>query len=98
MKIQSSKSGAKSSNAKVQSGTDFLISDAENGSFEPDNQLSSDFKYVEKISAVYFNYGSSLGKKLNFSFGARGRWTSYNLHTTANGIQQFKKSYGNFFP
>ena len=54
--------GAKYSNAKVQSGTDFLISDTENGDFEPDDQLSSDFKYVEKISAVYFNYGSSLGK------------------------------------
>lgn len=90
--------GAKYSNAKVQSGTDFLISDAENGEFEPDDQLSSDFKYVEKISAVYFNYGSSLGKKFNFSFGARGEWTSYNLHTTANGIQEFKKSYANFFP
>ena len=90
--------GAKYSNAKVQSGTDFLISDTENGGFEPDDQLSSDFKYVEKISAVYFNYGSSLGKKLNFSFGARGEWTSYNLYTTANGIQRFKKSYGNFFP
>ncbi len=90
--------GAKFSNAKVQSGTDFLISDAENGGFELDDQLSSDFKYVEKISAVYFNYGSSLGKKFNFSFGARGEWTSYNLHTTANGIQEFKKSYANFFP
>lgn len=90
--------GAKFSNAKVQSGTDFLISDIENGEFKPNDQLSSDFKYVEKISAVYFNYGSSLGKKFNFSCGARGEWTSYNLHTTANGIQEFKKNYGNFFP
>jgi hypothetical protein len=90
--------GAKFSNAKVQSGTDFLISDAENGGFEPDDQLSSDFKYVEKISAAYFNYGSSLGKKFNFSFGVRGEWTSYNLYSTANGIQEFKKNYGNFFP
>lgn len=90
--------GAKFSNAKVQSGTDFLISDAENDGFELDDQLSSDFKYVEKISAAYFNYGSSLGKKFNFSFGVRGEWTSYNLYSTANGIQEFKKNYGNFFP
>ncbi|MFH6993134.1 TonB-dependent receptor domain-containing protein [Flavobacterium sp. FlaQc-48] len=90
--------GAKFSNAKVQSGTDFLISDAENDGFELDDQLSSDFKYVEKISAAYFNYGSSLGKKFNFSFGVRGEWTSYNLYSTADGIQEFKKNYGNFFP
>ncbi|OMQ12759.1 outer membrane beta-barrel family protein [[Flexibacter] sp. ATCC 35103] len=90
--------GVKFSNAKVQSGTDFLISDVENGGFEPDDQLSSDFKYVEKISAAYFNYESSLGEKFNFSFGARGEWTSYNLYTTENGVQEFKKNYGNFFP
>jgi hypothetical protein len=90
--------GAKFSNAKVKSGTDFLISEIENGGFEPDDQLSSDFKYVEKISAAYFNYGSSLGEKFSFSVGARGEWTSYDLYTTANGIQEFKKNYGNFFP
>ncbi|UTN04834.1 TonB-dependent receptor [Flavobacterium bizetiae] len=90
--------GAKYSNATVESGTVFLISDVENGDFEPDDQLSSDFKYVEKISAAYFNYGSSLGEKFSFSVGARGEWTNYNLYTTANGIQEFKKSYGNFFP
>jgi hypothetical protein len=90
--------GAKFSSATIISETDFLISNEKDYSFEFDNELSSDFKYVEKISAAYFNYGSSLGKKFNFSVGARVEWTDYNLYTSANGIQKFKKSYENFFP
>jgi hypothetical protein len=90
--------GAKFSNATIISGTDFLISDEKGPGFEFDDKLSSDFKYVEKISAAYFNYGSSLGEKFDFSVGARGEWTNYNLFTSANSIQKFKKSYGNFFP
>lgn len=90
--------GAKFSYATIKSGTDFLVADANVMDFEPDDELSSDFKYVEKISAAYFSYGSSLGEKFNFSVGARGEWTNYDLYTNANGIQQFKKSYGNIFP
>ena len=90
--------GAKFSHATIISETDFLISNEKDSGFEFDNKLSSDFNYVEKISAAYFNYGSSLGEKFNFSVGARGEWTNYNLYTNANGIQKFKKSYGNFFP
>ena len=66
--------------------------------FEFDDKLSSDFKYQERIGAAYFNYGSSIGKKFDFSVGARGEWTKYNLYTNANGIQKFEKSYGNIFP
>lgn len=90
--------GAKFSNATILSGSEFLISDLENDGFELDDQLSSDFKYVEKINAAYFNFGSSVGEKFNFSVGARAEWTNYDLYTTANGIQQFKKNYGNIFP
>lgn len=90
--------GMKFSNATILSGSDFLISDSENEDFEPDNQLSSNFKYVEKINAAYFNFGSSVGEKFNFSVGARAEWTNYDLYTTANGIQQFEKKYGNIFP
>lgn len=90
--------GVKFSNATILSGSDFLISDSENEGFELDNQLSSNFKYVEKINAAYFNFGSSVGEKFNFSVGARAEWTNYDLYTTANGIQQFKKKYGNIFP
>ncbi|MDR7372517.1 TonB-dependent receptor domain-containing protein [Flavobacterium aquidurense] len=90
--------GAKYSYATIKWATDFLISDATDIDFEFDDALSSDFQYVEKISAAYFNYGSSIGKKFDFSVGARGEWTNYDLYTNANGIQKFKKSYGNIFP
>lgn len=90
--------GIKFSKATILSGSDFLISDSKNDGFELDDQLSSDFKYVEKINAAYFNFGSSVGEKFNFSVGARAEWTNYDLYTTANGIQQFKKNYGNIFP
>jgi len=90
--------GVKFSNATILSGSDFLISDSKNEGFELDDQLSSNFKYVEKINAAYFNFGRSVGEKFNFSLGARAEWTNYDLYTTANGIQQFKKKYGNIFP
>ncbi len=90
--------GAKYSYATIKSATDFLISDAGDMIFEFDDELSSDFKYQESISAAYFNYGSSIGEKFDFSVGARGEWTKYDLYTNANGIQNFKKSYGNIFP
>jgi len=89
--------GAKFSNAIIKSATDFLIAE-DDMNFEFDDELSSDFKYEEKISAAYFNYGRSIGEKFNFSIGARGEWTKYDLYTSANGIQKFDKSYGNFFP
>jgi len=89
--------GAKFSNATINSGTDFLISDDEIN-FEFDDELSSDFEYNEKIAATYFNYLMTLNEKVNFSLGARVEKTSYNLFTNANGIQKFDKSYGNFFP
>lgn len=90
--------GAKFSYAKVKSGTDFLIADVDDMKFEFDDELSSDFEYKENINAAYFNYGTSIGQKLNLSAGVRGEWTSYDLYTNANGIQNFEKSYGNLFP
>jgi hypothetical protein len=90
--------GAKYSYAAIKSATDFLIADADDMSFEFDDELSSDFKYQERIGAAYFNYGSSIGDKFDFSVGARGEWTKYNLYTNANGVQKFEKSYGNLFP
>ncbi|WP_264535286.1 TonB-dependent receptor domain-containing protein [Flavobacterium sp. N1736] len=90
--------GAKYSYATIKSGTDFLIANANDMIFELDDELSSDFSYKEKIGAAYFNYGKSLGEKFNFSVGARGEWTNYDLFTNANGTQKFSKSYGNIFP
>lgn len=90
--------GAKFSYADINSGTDFLISKDENSGFEPDDELSSSFSYLEKINAVYFTFGRTFSDKLDISVGARGEWTNYNLTTTAGGNQQFEKRYNNFFP
>ena len=90
--------GAKYSYATIKSGTDFLIANADDMNFEQDDELSSDFKYNEKIAAAYFTFGSTLGEKVNFSVGARAERTNYDLYTNANGIQKFGKSYGSFFP
>ncbi|TDO98566.1 TonB-dependent receptor domain-containing protein [Flavobacterium sp. 245] len=89
--------GAKFSHATIKSGTDFFISD-DNLNFELDEDLSSDFEYNEKIVAAYFNYVRTWNDKLNVSLGARAEKTSYNLFTNANKVQEFEKSYGNFFP
>lgn len=90
--------GAKFSHATINSGTDFLIANPEDEVFELDSELSSDFSYKEKIGAAYFNYGNSWGEKFNFSVGARGEYTNYELFTNANGNRKFSKSYGNIFP
>lgn len=90
--------GAKFSYADVNSGTDFLTSENSNSGFEPNEELSSDFSYLEKIKALYFNYGRTFSEKLDVSFGVRSEWTNYNLATTARGNQQFEKKYSNFFP
>lgn len=90
--------GAKFSYANINSATDFLTSENKEAGFEPDEELSSDFSYEEKIKAVYFSYGRTFSEKLDISIGARGEWTRYNLATTARGNQQFEKSYNNFFP
>jgi hypothetical protein len=90
--------GAKLSYATIKTSSDFLIADDEESEFQLNEALSSDFKYKEKIGAVYINYSSILGEKLNFSLGARGEWTSYELNTTANGNQKFNKSYTDIFP
>lgn len=90
--------GVKYSYATIKSATDFLIADIDDMNFEFDDELSSDFKYQERIGAAYFNYGSSIGDKFDFSVGARGEWTKYNLYTNANGVQKFEKNYGNLFP
>ncbi|RED24533.1 outer membrane receptor protein involved in Fe transport [Flavobacterium cutihirudinis] len=89
--------GAKFSYTTIKSGTDFLIS-ADNSDFELDEELLSDFEYNEKIAAAYFNYVKTWNNRFNFSIGARAEKTSYNLFTDAKKVQEFEKSYGNFFP
>ncbi|WP_409013264.1 outer membrane beta-barrel family protein [Dyadobacter sp. CY343] len=89
--------GVKFSYANNNSGTDFLVGD-ETGVFEPDTELSSNFKYKEMLPAAYLNYNTTLGKSVNVAVGLRGEWTHFNLNTTAGKGQVITSSYLNIFP
>jgi outer membrane cobalamin receptor len=89
--------GAKFSYADNGSGTDFLVSKGDSP-FEPNPDLSSHFRYVEKVPAAYLNYQGSMKGDVRFGAGIRGEWTSYSLNTTARGGQDIGDSYFNVFP
>lgn len=89
--------GAKFGYVNTTSATDFLI--AENGGdFKYNEELSNSFKYIEKIPAAYINYSGKLTPKIDFSLGARGELTDYNLKATMRGGQILEKTYFNLFP
>jgi hypothetical protein len=89
--------GAKFSYVYTTSGTTFLISE-KGMDFELSEQLSSNFKYDEKVPAAYLNYSVALGARTNFQAGVRGEWTNYELNTTVNGTARASNSYFNLFP
>lgn len=89
--------GAKFSYADNGSGTGFLVS-AGDSPFVPDPDLSSNFRYLEKVPAAYVNYVGSPKRNLRFGVGVRGEYTHYTLNTTARGGQNIGDSYFNVFP
>ena len=89
--------GAKFGYADNGSGTDFTVS-AEDGPFVPDPDLSSNFRYREKVPAAYLNYQGRLKNNVHFGAGARGEYTTYTLNTTARGGQNIGDSYFHVFP
>lgn len=89
--------GAKFSYADNGSGTDFMVS-TEGGPFLPDPGLSSNFRYREKVPAVYFSYLGNLKNNVRFGAGLRGEYTSYSLNTTARGGQVIGDKYFHVFP
>lgn len=89
--------GLKFSYVNTNSGTGFLIAD-NGGDFIPDENLSSNFEYREKIPAAYLNYSGQMMGKINFGLGLRGEWTNYLLNTSAGGGQAIQDSYFNLFP
>jgi hypothetical protein len=89
--------GAKFSYVNTESATEFLI--AENGGgFERDDDLSSNFRYIEKISAGYMTYSSVINRKINFAVGVRGEWTTYDLNTSVSSGKSLEDNYFNVFP
>ncbi|SHE58735.1 outer membrane beta-barrel family protein [Pedobacter caeni] len=89
--------GAKFSYVHTASETDFLIS--ENGAdFKPDLNLSSNFKYQEKIPAAYLNYTGAINDQTSFGMGLRGEWTNYQLNTSVGAGQVVEDHYFNIFP
>lgn len=89
--------GLKFSYVNTNSGTDFLVAD-NGGAFKPDENLSSDFEYREKIPAAYLNYSGMIMGKTNFGIGFRGEWTDYTLNTSVAGGQLLRDHYFNLFP
>lgn len=89
--------GLKFSYVNTNSGTNFLIAD-HGGDFKPDENLSSDFEYREKIPAAYLNYSGLIMGKTNFGIGFRGEWTEYTLNTSVAGGQVIRDHYFNLFP
>lgn len=89
--------GLKFSYVNTNSGTGFDISE-NGGDFRPDEHLSSDFEYIEKIPAAYVNYSGLIMGKINFGLGLRGEWTNYLLNTSVGGGQALRDHYFNVFP
>lgn len=89
--------GAKFSYVNTESATEFLI--AENGgAYAKDEDLSSDFKYLEKISAAYLTYNDEIMHKVNLGIGVRGEWTDYELNTSVSSGKSLSDKYFNIFP
>lgn len=89
--------GLKFSYVNTNSGTGFLIAD-NGGDFRPDENLSSDFEYREKIPAAYLNYSGLIMGKINLGLGLRGEWTNYMLNTSVGGGQVIRDNYFDIFP
>lgn len=89
--------GAKFSYVENSSGTNFFIG-PDGSNFKRDSGLSNKFRYVEKIPAAYISYSGTFARKVNYSLGARGEWTNYDLTTSANSGQSLSDSYFNIFP
>lgn len=89
--------GAKFSYVNTESATEFLISE-NGGGFERNDDLSSNFRYVEKISAAYLAYSGVINRKTNYSVGVRGEWTQYDLNTSVSSGKSLSDNYANVFP
>lgn len=89
--------GLKFSYAGTSSGTNFLVATPEHG-FEPDDDLSSNFRYTELLPAAYMTFGGVSRNGIDYTVGMRGEWTQYRLNTTAGNDQFIKSSYFNVFP
>ncbi|WP_298734515.1 TonB-dependent receptor [uncultured Chitinophaga sp.] len=88
--------GVKFGYVNTRASTTFLISE-KGEDFIYNKDLSNNFEYIEKIPAAYVNYNGKLGK-VNYSLGARGEWTNYDLNTSVGGGQTISDSYFNIFP
>ncbi len=89
--------GIKFSYASDKSATDFLVAETGQG-YKLDSGMSNNFRYTENVPAAYINYSGIISKKIDFSIGARGEWTNYNLNTSFSNGSIIKNNYFNVFP
>ncbi|WP_254412543.1 outer membrane beta-barrel family protein [Dyadobacter diqingensis] len=89
--------GLKFSYAGTSSETRFFAGTPEHG-FEPDDDLSSNFRYTELLPAAYITYSGVSRNGIDYTVGMRGEWTKYRLNTSVGNDQFIKASYFNVFP
>lgn len=95
--ISKLETGAKFSYVTTGYTSYFYIGDINSVDYTLDSNLSSNFRYTEKIAAAYINYSSKILKTINFSIGTRGEWTKYTLYTSADNNRIIKDKYFNLF-
>jgi len=89
--------GGKFSYVSNKSFTDFFYLE-DPGIPERDDNLSNNFDYDEKASALYANFRRRLNKNTNYSFGFRAELTDYALFTSVGRGAVIEDRYLNFFP
>ncbi|PIF30214.1 outer membrane receptor protein involved in Fe transport [Flavobacterium sp. 9] len=90
--------GAKISYVDNKSVLDFYSS-PDGQQFTKEDSLSSDFKYVENISAAYLNYRGKFNDRFSYSIGARAELTDFSLTVASDqGQQVIKDNYLDVFP
>lgn len=89
--------GGKFSNVKNDFDLDFLV--AEDGvNYIIDPERSINFIYRESIGAGYVSFKSRFSRKVEYTIGARGEYTDYDLKLSQVNNQAIKNSYFNLLP
>ncbi|MGV3610687.1 MAG: TonB-dependent receptor domain-containing protein [Fluviicola sp.] len=89
--------GAKYGDARNQSKID-LYSKSNGGEFILDSLYSNEFTYKEKIPAVYAQLKGTIGKKINYSIGARSEYSMVSGFSSILNETVLDTNYLNVFP
>lgn len=90
--------GVKGISADNSGIVDFLSRSAGADQYTYFPSLSNDFRYKEKISAMYTQFATGLGEKTNLSLGLRGELTDADGFSNALDSSIIDSTYFNIFP